>query len=367
MYSLHHGPAPDHAYSDLPTSSNSTNQIHGFTWSYDPDKPIAQMSASEDDITSPCRDGSQPRQPRYSKLYERFIKKREVFVHSNIDARRSALFDQVSLNGYLFASNSTQISKAPDNCDSERQSTTLYHHSNASSAHPPLTTSYATTTENDSNPYVDDDFLHGYSGLSNYWPAESHRASSPNYHPINPGVRHPTIAVPDPSFTPGRPLSPPPTHHQPLPARFHSSYSELSANVAFLSDIKSQSQLTSSNKSSGSKSPSGPSTIALAPHGEVRASTPSDQTSSNRSATQPRPIARRKNLPDGERRGSTASPRISGSKALTGKKGNDVRRQPSLACFFCRERKIACGRPAEGSVDRTCKYVTCSMLLLQNS
>ena len=27
----------------------------------------------------------------------------------------------------------------------------------------------------------------------------------------------------------------------------------------------------------------------------------------------------------------------------------------SLACYFCRKRKIACGQPPEGSVDRTCK------------
>ncbi|KAF5373487.1 hypothetical protein D9615_009425 [Tricholomella constricta] len=29
-------------------------------------------------------------------------------------------------------------------------------------------------------------------------------------------------------------------------------------------------------------------------------------------------------------------------------------RPPNLACYFCRERKIACGRPAEGSLDQTC-------------
>jgi hypothetical protein len=30
-------------------------------------------------------------------------------------------------------------------------------------------------------------------------------------------------------------------------------------------------------------------------------------------------------------------------------------RKPSLACLFCRERKIGCGRPPEGSEDMTCK------------
>lgn len=164
---------------------------------------------------------------------------------------------------------------------------------------------------------------------------------------------------------PIRPFSPPPTHrsnHQPLPARFHSSYSELSANVAFLSEIKSQS--TSSSKGSSAENFSEPSTPAatsraLQPESRLETSTVTPtEPPTNRLATQPRPIVRRKNLPDGERRNGTPSPRASGNlKMLSGKKGNDVRRQPSLACFFCRERKIACGRPAEGSVDRTCKYV----------
>ena len=30
-------------------------------------------------------------------------------------------------------------------------------------------------------------------------------------------------------------------------------------------------------------------------------------------------------------------------------------RRPSLACNFCRERKIGCGRPPEDAQDRTCK------------
>ncbi|KAF8954281.1 hypothetical protein BDZ97DRAFT_1677226 [Flammula alnicola] len=29
-------------------------------------------------------------------------------------------------------------------------------------------------------------------------------------------------------------------------------------------------------------------------------------------------------------------------------------KKPSLACTFCRERKVACGRPPEGSPDPTC-------------
>ena len=41
-------------------------------------------------------------------------------------------------------------------------------------------------------------------------------------------------------------------------------------------------------------------------------------------------------------------------KLPTAKKSNPDRKQ-TLACLFCRERKIACGRPPEGSPDDTCK------------
>lgn len=34
---------------------------------------------------------------------------------------------------------------------------------------------------------------------------------------------------------------------------------------------------------------------------------------------------------------------------------NDVPKKQTLACHFCRERKIACGRPVPGSLETTCK------------
>ena len=37
------------------------------------------------------------------------------------------------------------------------------------------------------------------------------------------------------------------------------------------------------------------------------------------------------------------------------KKTGSSEKKQTLACLFCRERKIACGRPAEGSLDSTCK------------
>ncbi|KAJ7110246.1 hypothetical protein C8R43DRAFT_167290 [Mycena crocata] len=38
------------------------------------------------------------------------------------------------------------------------------------------------------------------------------------------------------------------------------------------------------------------------------------------------------------------------------KAGGRTKKQ-ALSCFFCRERKIACGRPDEGSTDQSCKLV----------
>ncbi|TEB28714.1 hypothetical protein FA13DRAFT_778974 [Coprinellus micaceus] len=29
-------------------------------------------------------------------------------------------------------------------------------------------------------------------------------------------------------------------------------------------------------------------------------------------------------------------------------------KKPKMACYFCRDRKIACGNPGEGALDRTC-------------
>ena len=42
------------------------------------------------------------------------------------------------------------------------------------------------------------------------------------------------------------------------------------------------------------------------------------------------------------------------TKTKSSRSVNEPRR-PSLACAFCRERKIACGQPPDGSEDITCK------------
>jgi hypothetical protein len=239
-----------------------------------------------------------------------------------------------------------------------RRSITPQRYPNTSSPNPPLITNYPAVAKIESSPRDEDELLHGYWEFSD--------SSSPNYYTTGPSVLHAPVAVADPPSALMHRPSPPPSHshHQPLPARFHSSYSELSANVAFMCESKLQ--LTSSRDSSrsNSESKSGPPTPAVIhpipqhiPPSRIPppAEPPTSKTSG--SVPQSRHASRRKNLTEGERRGASSSPRASGNKVLSGKKGNDVRRQPSLACFFCRERKIACGRPAEGSTDRTCKYV----------
>ena len=51
--------------------------------------------------------------------------------------------------------------------------------------------------------------------------------------------------------------------------------------------------------------------------------------------------------------GSVPSPSTQSMIKLGNKRSPD--KKQTLACLFCRERKIACGRPAEGSPDHTCK------------
>jgi hypothetical protein len=212
----------------------------------------------------------------------------------------------------------------------------------------------------ESSPCDEDELLHGYWEFSD--------RSSPNYYSTGPSVLCAPVAVADSSFPLMHCSSPPPpshSHHQPLPARFHSSYSELSTNVAFMCETKSQ--LTSSSRDSthsNSESQSRPPTPAvthptLQHTSRSRIPLPAEPSTLNRSDSVPqsRHASRHKNKTEGERRGSSSSPRALGNKVLSGRKGSDVRRQPSLACFFCRGRKIACGQPAEGSTDRTCKYV----------
>lgn len=159
---------------------------------------------------------------------------------------------------------------------------------------------------------------------------------APNHHAL----------APEPDYHAYPPLS----QHQPVPINHHSSYSELSANVAYISQTTpstSQASLSSSSRreTPASKAyqdlrgwspevePSRHRTSSVRFEHDVR-----DQTSGTQYLVQVLPWSEPESLS-----GSEAVPKL--------KKGT----KQTLACLFCRERKIACGRPAEGSDDHTCK------------
>ena len=158
----------------------------------------------------------------------------------------------------------------------------------------------------------------------------------------------------------------PPYHsqHPPISPTQHSSYSELSANVLFLSELsraesknskipitpsESNTQQTST-KAKRKERPSSDSDLDMDfkphfPSSSRRRSAPA--SSKQKVASVPPP------------RQSTAPP----PKSHTPKKAGEQKRL-SLACLFCRERKIACGRPSEDEPDQTCAYAIDFILML---
>lgn len=100
MYSTHSDAAHATNANSGPSTAARSTELHGFTWSHDSAAGRARTPASPDGGDSTDGDGMD--QPLYSKLYERFIEKREVFVHSNIDVRRSVSVNQVGCCGVYF-------------------------------------------------------------------------------------------------------------------------------------------------------------------------------------------------------------------------------------------------------------------------
>ncbi|EDR05434.1 uncharacterized protein LACBIDRAFT_303137 [Laccaria bicolor S238N-H82] len=151
----------------------------------------------------------------------------------------------------------------------------------------------------------------------------------------------------------------PPYHsqHPPISPAQHSSYSELSANVLFLSELRH-----AESNSKISKTPITPSepntqhTSTKAKRKERPSSSDSDLDmdfkphfpSSSRRRSAP--------APGKQKVASVPPPRQSTAplpKPHAPKKDGEQKRL-SLACLFCRERKIACGRPSEDEPDQTC-------------
>lgn len=89
--------------------------------------------------------------------------------------------------------------------------------------------------------------------------------------------------------------------------------------------------------------------------GKSRTSASASTTSASQTSTSalPKKRKRRKTAVD-----ESQAPAASSSSAMSAEDTAKAdSRKPSLACTFCRERKISCGRPPPGSTDDTCKYV----------
>jgi len=157
----------------------------------------------------------------------------------------------------------------------------------------------------------------------------------------------------------------PPYHsqHPPISPTQHSSYSELSAHVLYLSELSraeskvSKAPITSpkpniqqtSTKTKRKERPSSDSDLDM----DFKPHFPS--SSRRRSA----PVPVKKRVASVPRPQSTTPP----PRPHTPKKAG-VQKRLSLACLFCRERKIACGRPSEDEPDQTCVYAIDFILVL---
>ncbi|KAK6985114.1 hypothetical protein R3P38DRAFT_3102056, partial [Favolaschia claudopus] len=99
-----------------------------------------------------------------------------------------------------------------------------------------------------------------------------------------------------------------------------------------------------------STSSSSPSICAAHWSGSMASHTHPFRANSYVVTTNTKPSYSSETLPFPSSRGYDIQPRFKFSHA---KAGGLTKKQP-LSCYFCRERKIACGRPEDGSIDGTC-------------
>ncbi|KAF8073461.1 hypothetical protein FPV67DRAFT_1477952 [Lyophyllum atratum] len=218
-----------------------------------------------------------------------------------------------------------------------------------------------------------------------------------------PGTYNPSFFAPH-SKDPSLPLL---VQHAPVAPQHQSSYSELAANIAFFSTMTHQNQTNSEVTqpssltlqacartlafSQASGTVHEPEEIEVRSRHQLRSSShhlftttviPPPLPDSSPPSTHPKSLGHTWTCPNDplpefvtpisstsraqSPSSSSSSPASSygaptpvhasraRSSSLRKGVGNEARRPPSLACFFCRERKIACGRPAEGSADPRC-------------
>jgi len=158
----------------------------------------------------------------------------------------------------------------------------------------------------------------------------------------------------------------PPYHsqHPPISPTQHSSYSELSAHVRYLSEL-SRAELKISKTLITPSKPNVQQTSTKTKRKE-RPSSDSDLDmdfkphfpSSSRRRSAPAPVKQKVVLVPPQRQSIAPPP-----KPHVPKKAG-VQKRLSLACLFCRERKIACGRPSKHEPDQTCAYAIHFILML---
>ncbi|KAF9494253.1 hypothetical protein BDN71DRAFT_1449149 [Pleurotus eryngii] len=131
-------------------------------------------------------------------------------------------------------------------------------------------------------------------------------------------------------------ISPPSPQHEPVPLNSRSTYSTLAANIPYVSQtfaLPSPSPKTLG----GATPPRRPSPLKTleAARGWPRHLTPPPYTKGHATAHSKDPLL------------EFRPPKLSTIK-------KNAEKKQIMACLFCRERKIACGRPPEGSEDPTC-------------
>ncbi|KAG9227042.1 hypothetical protein CCMSSC00406_0010004 [Pleurotus cornucopiae] len=133
------------------------------------------------------------------------------------------------------------------------------------------------------------------------------------------------------------PVGPPSPQHEPVPLSSRSTYSTLAANIPYVSQTFAMPS-PSSKTLGGATPPRRPSPLKTleAARSWPRQLTPPPYTKGYATAHSKDPLL------------EFTPPKLSTIK-------KNAEKKQILACLFCRERKIACGRPPEGSEDPTCK------------
>ncbi|KAF8816076.1 hypothetical protein BYT27DRAFT_7185310 [Phlegmacium glaucopus] len=151
--------------------------------------------------------------------------------------------------------------------------------------------------------------------------------------------------------------------HQPIPPEKRSSYSELAPNLSFMNNqarpplVRQETIQTQDHRIPKSTSDDIIPRTCATPSRDIKKNPYAlglngpPLTSIGRKMQTPQPAP--SDYPAVV--DTTAVPTTSTTTKTKSSRSINEPRRPSLACTFCRERKIACGRPPDGSPDPTCK------------